>query len=190
MDESLLLWINQGWAHPWLDLFFSWISQKQAFSFPLLLAILALLARRFGWIGVKFWLLLVAVIITGDLFGNILKHLTAQPRPCAALPELVRLVEKPFRVGCSIKPLGMPSNHALNFFLACTFLGLVLRSRILIIGLELLAAAVALSRIYLGVHYPSQALAGTLIGIALGLLAVSAATRYVPFMARLRQHVK
>jgi len=49
----------------------------------------------------------------------------------------------------------MPSGHALNFFSAAAFLGLALRRRALTAALFAIAALVALSRVYLGVHYPS-----------------------------------
>ncbi len=128
MDLEWLQVINQGWASPPLDAFFGWISQKRSFSFPLLGLILLLLWRREGRDGLRLWLLLIVCVLLGDAVGNGFKHLFAQLRPCAAHPELVRLMTEPFRVGCSSNPSGMPSNHALNFFLTATFLGVVLRS--------------------------------------------------------------
>jgi 3-deoxy-D-manno-octulosonic-acid transferase len=65
----------------------------------------------------------------------------------------------------------MPSNHALNFFLAASFLGVVLRSWKWGITFGLIAFTVALSRVYLGVHYPSQVLVGAIVGSLLGGLA-------------------
>ena len=62
MDETLLLAINQGWAHPWLDAFLGWVSQRESFSFPLLLIILALLWHRARGAGIKLWLLMALVI--------------------------------------------------------------------------------------------------------------------------------
>ena len=47
--------------------------------------------------------------------------------------------------------------------------------------LLILAALIALSRLYVGVHYPTDVLAGTVIGILLGILAkraVEAVIRY------------
>jgi len=35
LDTELLIWINMGWAHPWLDIFFIWISERETFSLPL-----------------------------------------------------------------------------------------------------------------------------------------------------------
>lgn len=171
MDLDLLLAINQGWASPALDALFGWVSQKKTFSLPLLGLILWLLWRREGRAGLRLWLLLIIGVLLGDAIGNGLKHLFGQLRPCAEHPELVRLVMEPFRIGCAFKPTGMPSNHALNFFLTAAFLGVALRSWRWGLALGGVAALVALSRVYLGVHYPGQVLAGAGFGLLLGGLA-------------------
>ena len=191
MDEALFQWINQGWSNSSLqglfDTFFGWVSQKPTFSFPLLLLILILLIKDWGRSGLRLWFLLIIFIGFGDMFGNYLKHLIAQPRPCAEFPETVRLVMEPFSVGCSFKPRGMPSNHSLNFFLTASFLGFALRSWRWGTVLGLIAVSVALSRVYLGVHYPSQVLAGAVIGGLLGaLLASLTVQRFSPIAGWIR----
>lgn len=184
MDELFFQWINQGWANsslqPLLDAFFGWVSQKPTFSHPLLLIVLFLLVKDWGRSGLRLWFLLILFIGLGDVFGNFLKHLLVQPRPCAEFPETVRLVLEPFKVGCSFTPRGMPSNHALNFFLTASFLGVVLRSWKWGIVLGSIAFTVALSRIYLGVHYPSQVLAGAVVGSLLGVLAALVVLYFSP----------
>lgn len=65
-----------------------------------------------------------------------------------------------------------PSGHATIAFACATVLaGLVPRGRI---AFFMLAAAIAWSRVYVGVHYPLDVLAGALLGAALGLLVVRA----------------
>jgi undecaprenyl-diphosphatase len=188
MDERLLLTINQGWAAPGQDLFFTWISQQAAFSIPLLLGVLIFFYRRFGSDGIKFWLCAMAMIGFGDLLGTLLKHFTAQPRPCAELGEAVRQTVTLFSVRCSLHLNGMPSNHALNFFLFAGFTGMVLRWRWWLVLFLSLAVLVALSRVYLGVHYPSQVLVGSLIGMMLGVVAGWGGVRYLPLLGRLQRN--
>lgn len=181
LDARVLLAVNQGWAHPWLDPVFSLLSSKWGFSFPFLALAAVLLAvrwRRDGlWLGVA----LLATVLCGDALGNLLKHLLEQPRPCL---ELALQVRPPGP--CGGGRFGMPSNHALNFFAAATFLGALLRRPRGWIGLYALAAAVALSRVYLGRHYPSQIFAGAALGAAVGLAAWMLVAR-LPFGRRIRQ---
>ena len=190
MDQRLLLWLNHDASSPELDIFFAWLSQTTWFSVPLFFIILALLARTYGKDGAKLWLLLVAVTILGDQLGGQLKYLIGQLRPCAELPELVRVPQTWFAINCSTRLNGMPSNHAWNFFAATVFLGVLLRSWNWALMLGTLALGVSLSRVYLGVHYPSQVLAGMLLGATYGLLAARVALHYVPFTARLRSLIR
>lgn len=167
-DSSLLLAINQGWASPVFDALFGWVSQREAFALPVLLVILGLFVQRGGAAGLRLWLLLIAAILLGDLLGNLIKHSLLQFRPCVDLGSAVRLVTTPFDVGCNSKPHGMPSNHALNFFVTASFLGVILRSWRWGLVMGGIAVLASLSRIYLGVHYPTQVLAGAALGIVMG----------------------
>ena len=187
MDEYLLLFINQTLSNSWLDVFFAWISQSLFFSVPLLLLVLVFLSWRFGMDGFKFWLLTIVFIALGDQLGALLKSLTAQPRPCAELGEIVRQADTLFSINCSRHLNGMPSNHALNFFLFVTFSSYVLRWRGWVLGFGLLAILVALSRVYLGVHYPSQIMVGALIGVSVGAGIGWLSVRHLPFVQRVRQ---
>jgi undecaprenyl-diphosphatase len=186
-NSELLLAINQGWASPILDALFGWVSQKEAFSLPVLLLILGLLMRRGGVAGLRLWLLLIGTILLGDFLGNQLKHLLLQFRPCMDLASAVRLVTTPFNVGCSTTPHGMPSNHALNFFVTASFLGVILRSWRWALVMGGIAALASLSRVYLGVHYPSQILVGAALGILLGSLAAYLSMRIPAVAGWLRQ---
>lgn len=190
MDDTLLIAINQGWASPGMDRLFLWLSNRAGFGFPLMLITLALLAKRWGRAGIKLWLILVGAVLLGDLIGNLLKHLLQQPRPCVVLFEQLRSPTRAPGTPCAGMASGMPSNHTLNFFLFATLLGRLLHSWRIGLGLGLIAAAVGLSRIYLGVHYPSQVLAGMFLGITLGWLAASAAIRYLPWVERIHQHYR
>ncbi len=187
MDEYLLLLLNQTLSNPGFDSFFAWISQDLLFSTPVLLAVMVFLTWRFGKDGFKFCLLMIVFILLGDQVGAVLKDFIGQPRPCAELGSVVRQVDTVFSINCSRRLNGMPSNHALNFFLFVTFSSYVLRWRGWLVGFGLLAILVALSRVYLGVHYPSQILVGALIGTGLGLGMGWLSLRYLSFVRRVAQ---
>lgn len=171
MDEGLLLWINQGWAHPWLDVFFAWVSSRPAFALPFALFLGYWCYRNWGRQGLIGWGLLLVTVGAGDFIGGLLKDLAQQPRPCFAIPELIRIPGYPAGTACGPSLTGWPSNHTLNFCTVAAFLGLLTRDRRLGGMLFAIALLVGLSRIYLAKHYPSQVAAGAVIGLSWGFLA-------------------
>ena len=95
------------------------------------------------------------------LVGQGLKRLYLRARPYDALPEIVRLlIGKP-------KGTSWPSSHPAVLLAFCTVAGEELGlSRTERRALLALAGIVAASRVYLGVHYPSDVVAGLLLGRA------------------------
>lgn len=90
----------------------------------------------------------------------LLKHITERARPPLADPAIEALVTLP-------ESTSFPSGHAATAFAAATAVG-VLHPR-LRVPLLTVAALVALSRVYLGVHFWSDVLVGSLLGVAIGL---------------------
>jgi len=185
MDKHILLWINQDWSHPWLDFYFGWVSEKASFSLPLFIIIMLLLSKQYGRDGFKLSILLAIVIGFGDLFGNMLKYLTELPRPCL---EDYAVIRRPglSSTCCLTSTTGMPSNHALNFFAAVSFLWRVLPHCRWILVLLFIACSVAISRIYLATHYPSQVLIGVLLGIAIGTSFAYLGRRKLPLIQQIQ----
>jgi len=109
--------------------------------------------------------------ILTDWLTNELKHLIARARPCNELYDARVLV------GCT-KSFSMPSNHASNAF--AILVGLYFTTRKMVSGwalfyLALLAFMTAFSRIYVGVHYPGDVIAGALFGSAVSVFVISLA---------------
>ncbi|MBL8251145.1 MAG: phosphatase PAP2 family protein [Candidatus Competibacter sp.] len=178
MDERLLLWINQGWGHPALDGVFWWLSQRFWFAFPLAALLLYDSVRRRGRDGARLFVLLALTVACGDVLGGFLKDGFAEPRPCQALFEQLRALGGALAERCGTALNGMPSNHALNFFAAATFVAIATPWRGWRIGLFVCAVLVGLSRIYLGKHYPSQVVAGAWVGTLVGAFGAWLALRY------------
>ena len=62
------------------------------------------------------------------------------------------------------------SSHAANFFAVSTLVALVMRHRVVTLGLFTWAVLQCYSRVYLGVHYPGDILGGIVVGVLAGLL--------------------
>jgi undecaprenyl-diphosphatase len=103
------------------------------------------------------------VALAAGVLGAALKAWIGRLRPSLADPALEPLIAVP-------ASNSMPSGHALTGF-ACAVLlgGLAPRLRV---PLLVLAALVAFSRVYLGVHYPSDVLVGAAVGALLGVVAL------------------
>lgn len=92
-----------------------------------------------------------------------LKQLICRPRPCATWPDLPCLLAPPDR-------FSFPSGHTMTAFAAASAI-----SGLLPVAAPLLLPAAVLvgaSRVFLGLHYPSDVLAGALIGSGLGIGAI------------------
>lgn len=180
-DEIWLLAVNQGLRHPVMDGLMTWVSTRWTFAIPVLVLLLLHAWRDAGVDGARVWLVLVLAVVVGDAAGDHMKDLVAEPRPCAVMAEaLVGPGGAPLPAcgGSGSMTSGMPSNHALNFFLAATMVALITPWRGWALALLLMSVAVALSRVYLGRHYPSQVAAGALIGMGFGMLASAVACYY------------
>jgi undecaprenyl-diphosphatase len=110
-----------------------------------------------------FALLLATGLAVGlsDFLGAMTKELVARDRPCHVLPGLREIAN------CS-NSFAFPSNHAINSFTAATLIGLSYKRTAY--ALYTLAILIGYSRVYLGVHYPSDVLGGALCGILIGFL--------------------
>jgi undecaprenyl-diphosphatase len=166
IDKSLFLFLN-GLHTPWLDPAMYWISQALVWI-PFYIFLLWLVIRKFGtrtlWI-----LLFVALMITaGDQLAGLFKEGVQRLRPSQdATLTGVHLVNG-YRGGV----YGFYSSHASNTFSLAVFLVIVLGQHYRWIAAVMIPWAFVLSysRIYLGVHYPGDMLAGMIAGILFGLL--------------------
>ncbi len=167
-DKHLLLALNGQWSARW-DAVWLWITDQHHWWW-LYLLLIAWLFYRLPW---RKALLLVVMLLVfiglNDQFINLVKHLTGRLRPCnePALRPLLHVLK------CTSQK-SFFSGHAANSFLLASGLtaavGRVL-GRPVVVLLFVWATALAYSRLYVGVHYPSDVLTGALEGILLGAAA-------------------
>jgi undecaprenyl-diphosphatase len=158
MDTYLFFLINQSLQNPFFDLIMPFITQKPYVLF----AIAAIPFIFFEGSQGKDWrrsFFIIGLCLTGVALGdgsaNVLKHVFERLRPCQEL-DGVRLL-----VGCG-GAFSMPSNHTVNAFAAAAIFSHFFRKSA--VPMFLIAVLVAFSRIYVGVHYPSDVLAGAVLG--------------------------
>ena len=113
--------------------------------------------------------MLALSLVLGLLIGNLtLKPLIARVRPYDANPDFVLLIDR-------LSDYSFPSGHTLASFEAATVLLLQYRAKA--VPALVLALLIAFSRLYLYVHYPSDVLAGALLGVAFACIARAAVRR-------------
>jgi membrane-associated phospholipid phosphatase len=154
LDQRGVRWARGEFPHPgWLTAPMVALSRSTDHSDGWLLLGLggALLDRRRR----RAWLRAGATISLVELSARGIKRLLPRDRP--QLEGLPALAPTP-------SPMSFPSSHTAAAFAAVdAFTGLVPRR-----SLELVALVSAFSRLYLGVHFPSDVVAGAGLGLALG----------------------
>jgi undecaprenyl-diphosphatase len=101
-------------------------------------------------------------VLSADLIATGLKHLTDRQRPFLTEPDPEPLLRTRLE-------LSLPSGHAATSFAGATVLALVHPRAA--VPLYALAALIAWSRVYVGVHYPFDVLAGAALGVAVALVS-------------------
>jgi undecaprenyl-diphosphatase len=112
-----------------------------------------------------------AAVWTADLLTAVLKTVAGRDRPYDDVPAADPLLR--WDLGSSL-----PSGHAATSAAAAVILAYLLGRGGFWLGL--LAVAVAFSRVYVGVHYPLDVLAGAAVGLTVGLAAVALVRRLRP----------
>jgi len=181
LDQKLFLAVN-GLHSPLFDFLMYWASDKFVWL-PLYAFLLFLMLRKYRR---QPWMLILAiallVTLTDQISVKLFKDVFERLRPChePALEGLVRTL-----YGQCGGKYGFVSSHAANTFGIALFAGLALKTvhRRALVWLLLWAALVSYSRIYLGVHYPADVIAGGLTGAGIGWLVYLIFTRLQNFTA-------
>lgn len=168
IDLSIFYFINHTLSSGFLNRFFSIITNVNNWyiAYIILLGISFFKGGKKGKIAAVGVILLI--IFTDQTSANIIKELIRRVRPCNALIDVIT------PLGCT-GSFSFPSNHALNNFAAAVFYYRLFPKLKWVLFIT--ASLVALSRVYLGLHYPSDILGGALLGILFGYLFAEAAIR-------------
>jgi undecaprenyl-diphosphatase len=166
IDIALFRFMNENLSNSFFDFLMPFITDlnKQPFVLALVLALVIwMIIRGNRRVRLAAILLILTVIISDQLSSSIIKFWLDRPRPCRAL-ENVRLL-----VSCG-SGFSFPSSHAVNNFAAAFVLSFFFpRAKWWFFGF---AAAVAFSRVYVGVHFPSDVAGGFAIGMIVGAIVI------------------
>lgn len=164
IDESILLWIQNNlrieFLSPIVKLFTFLGNAGMIWIVLSLLMIFWKPTRRAGLLG-------GLALFFSLIFTNFtLKLFFARSRPYLVIGELIPLIT-------SMDPNSFPSGHTSAAFSAGIVWSKTLSNPWIRIGAVVQAVFMGLSRLYVGVHYPSDVLVGALVGIIYALLSLS-----------------
>ena len=161
-DASILLWLQNNVRHPILDpvmIFITHLGDKGLFW--IILTLLMLCFRKTRRAGVTSAISMTIGLIVVNV---ILKNWLARIRPYELIEALELIIEK--QHDCSF-----PSGHATNA-LACAWVMFRLLDKKAGVPALILALLICFTRLHVGVHYPTDVLAGIIVGIFAAELAI------------------
>ena len=153
LDSNILLWIQEYVRNDFFTPFWKFITFLGDDGwFWLTTAVLMLCFKKTRKTGIVALCSIAFCFIICNLW---LKNYVARPRPYTMIPELTILIEP-------VKSFSFPSGHTANSFaIAMTYCRMLPKKYG--IAAMILAGLIGFSRLYLGVHYPSDVLGGILV---------------------------
>ncbi len=178
LDAQILLWINGHTAY-WLDTLM-WAVSRATTWIPLYCILLGIIIYKYrNWKAVLLILagFAIAVGLSDFTTSGIIKPLVCRLRPThePALAGMVRIVN-----GYTGGLYGFCSSHAANTMAVGLLFSLLFKHKTATAALMFWVALNCYSRMYLGVHYPSDIIVGLLIGALWALVVFLALSRLLP----------
>ncbi|MEB2775177.1 phosphatase PAP2 family protein [Algoriphagus sp. D3-2-R+10] len=166
-DEELFLWLN-SFHSDWMDMVTFQLSQTYTwlpFYAILIYFIYKAEPKNSWWV---FGGVALTILISDQVTSGLMKPYFERLRPCHD-ERWDDIIHNYRRCGGLF---GFASSHAANTFGLAVFLNLKMKGKLRFLPwLFLWAAVISYTRIYLGVHYPLDILAGALVGAVAALIS-------------------
>lgn len=168
LDRKILLLVNRELTFPAFDQFALFMREAKM-HIPLYAFFIFIAFKQFGKKG--WWWLLGAVLLialSDGISSHLIKPFVGRLRPCRDpnLSDQIRLLASYCGANGSFT-----SSHAVNHFAFATFtVSTLANGNKKYLWLYVWAALIAYSQVYVGVHFPSDILAGGLLGVVFGWL--------------------
>jgi undecaprenyl-diphosphatase len=161
-DKQLFMYLN-GFYNSFFDTLMFFITRKETWL-PLYLVLVWFIFKTYRSKGYVIVLFLLIGLIASDQLSGLIKDAVQRLRPVYE-PQIKDMVHNYFRMGGNY---GFFSAHAANAFVLAVFTSLLFNNRLYSSVIIIWALIVSYSRIYLGVHYPLDILAGIAFGSLFG----------------------
>ena len=168
MDMSVLQFFNGG-GNLLMDQIV-WVLTSGFTWIPLYLALFYIVIRNnetMSQIGLVVFSAFLCVFFADGIVDGIIKPLVARWRPSndPVIKYTIHVVNN-----MRLKDFGFCSAHAANTMSLAVFFSLLIRSKLMTITMVVWSLVNCWTRLYLGVHYPSDILCGLLLGAVIGVL--------------------
>ncbi|MES2649789.1 MAG: phosphatase PAP2 family protein [Bacteroidota bacterium] len=168
-DQTTLFHINQVWSNKTFDAVLPWL-RESATWLPLYLFYSVFALANFGKRGAAWVIFFLICVTISDQVSNYFKHWIERPRPCndPFMAQYIRL-----RLEYCSPSFSFTSSHAANHFGVAMFIHFTMKNikPIKTSWLFLWAFTICYAQMYVGIHYPTDILGGTLIGLFAGWIA-------------------
>ena len=161
-DSAILLWLQNSFRNPVLNpimIFITHLGDKGLFWIALTLLFLCFRKTRRAGVTSAISMTIGLIVV-----NVILKNWLARIRPYELIEELELIIEKQH-------DFSFPSGHATNA-LACAWVMFRLLDKKVGVPALILALLICFTRLHVGVHYPTDVLAGIIVGIFAAELAI------------------
>lgn len=161
LDINILNFIRDSLSNPVMDKLMIFLTSLGDKGFIwIVIGVILLTQKKYRKIG---FVLLIALLITSIVGEGVIKNIVQRHRPFITYPYISIIINPPIS-------FSFPSGHTSSSFAAATVLGYYIKEWRYVF--YIFATSIAFSRIYLFVHYPSDIIAGILLGVICALLTI------------------